>query len=161
MLEYFMTWQPAQLIALCAVLAVLILGLAALRAYVVVRNKQADAVLRQAMLQRGLSVDDMERLLKKQDDGLLGLATKTGTVENVYWEMVQRLRGYSPSTVAAVLRAYKAADGQTQELLSQALHALLSEDDATEEQVLAVVRSLADADEDDSAEETPSEQPAS
>lgn len=149
MLEYFMTWQPAQLITLTAILAGLILGLAGLRAYVVVKNKQTDAALRQAMLQRGLTVDEIERLLPIQEHGLLGL-TKSEPVENVYWEMMQRLRAFSPSAVEAVLRAYKAADSETQQLLSQALHALMSEDDATEEQVLAVVRSFADADDAES-----------
>ncbi|HVS39632.1 MAG TPA: hypothetical protein VMS17_29010 [Gemmataceae bacterium] len=103
-------------------------------AWLMVRRVEAATALKQAMLARGLSVDEMERLLRPAADERLvgGLAEWLGMVDA------------SGETIKAVLEAFQAADPSTKRLLYRAIVAVggAAEGKPCDEQILGVVRGL-------------------
>lgn len=140
-LAHFANWSPAQLVAVIAALlaaGILITGLMFWRS---VRLAQADATLKQAMLERGLSVDEMERLLRPTPAPELPLSD-----EEVAEKLAHQLGldNASEETIKLVMGAFNASDSPTKRLLYRAIFGLSESQTAklSSEQILAIVRGL-------------------
>jgi hypothetical protein len=111
-----------------------------------VRRLEQEAVLKQEMLRRGLSVEEMERLLransKPQDD------VAASPDEKAIEELIACLgeHGASGSVVEQILAVVQSADPALRRALCRAVKAVLEnsslEGEAKDEQILGVVRGL-------------------
>jgi hypothetical protein len=98
-----------------------------------IRRAEAATALKQAMLERGLSVDEMERLLEAPLSD-----------EQLVQQLAKRLAEESASgeTITTVLEAFQAADRPRKRLLYHAIFGLSDGMNASDEQILAAVRGL-------------------
>jgi hypothetical protein len=140
MLEFFATWSPTAIIGLVSVVG----GLLAvsicvgLISWCVVRRAQIAADLKRDLVQRGLSVEQIERLIQGPPEE-----------EKPYYE--KHLEGSLASLLAQaevpgpvmteVLRIYQATDGGTKKAVYDAIEEIIGSE-PTEEQLLAAVRTL-------------------
>jgi hypothetical protein len=126
---WFLLFASITIIAVASALAV---------AWLMVRKAEATTALKQAMLARGLSVDEMERLLRPAsltDERLVdGLAGRLGELSA------------SGETIKTVLEAFQAADPSSKRLLYRAVLAVCAPGKPCDEQILGVVRGLIRAD---------------
>jgi hypothetical protein len=104
-------------------------------ACVQVHRTEAATRLTQAMLARGLSVDEMERLLRPpaavNDERHIGaLAQRLSVLEA------------SGDTLQTVLEAFQAADPATKRLLSRTILSICAEGNKCDDQILGIVRGL-------------------
>jgi hypothetical protein len=115
-----------------------------------IRRAEAATRLQQAMLERGLSVDEMERLLRPAALVNEGSDTQSPAPETPLSEeqlvekLANRLAGESASegTIQQVMEAFHASDLPGKRLLYHAIFGLSEGFQATDEQILAVVRGL-------------------
>jgi hypothetical protein len=140
MLEFFATWSPTAIIGLVSVVG----GLLAvsicvgLISWCAVRRAQIAADLKRDLVQRGLSVEQIERLVQGPPED-----------EKPYYE--KQLEGSLASLLAQaevpghvmteVLRVYQATDGGTKKAVYDAIEEIIGSE-PTEEQLLAAVRTL-------------------
>jgi hypothetical protein len=111
-----------------------------------VRRAEQELVLKQEMLRRGLSVDEMERLLRansKPKDNV-EVATDEKFIEDLVTCLAEN--GASGRVVEQVLAAVRSADPARLRPLCRAIKAVLEnsslEEEEKDEQMLAVVRGL-------------------
>jgi hypothetical protein len=115
-----------------------------------VRRLEQEAALKQEMLRRGLSVDEMERVLRANSRPQPEAALSAD--EKVVEDLVTNLGIYDASgrVIEQVLAAVRGADSSTRRSICRAVKAVLEnsnlEGDAKDEQVLAVVRGLSSPD---------------
>ena len=114
------------------------------KAWTVAHRATLDAALKREMIQRGMSVEDLERVMAASahprspsaegisEDSLNEVVTVLGQVHA------------TPAVIEEVLWAFRSVDVRTQELISQAIQHLVGDDThkATGDQILAVVRPL-------------------
>src|SRR5262245_14794224 len=143
MLEFFSTWHPNAIIGLVSVVG----GLLAvsicvgLISWCIVRRAQIAADLKRDLVQRGFSVEQIERLVQGPPEA-----------EKPYYE--KQLEGSLASLLAQaevpgpvmtdVLRIYQATDGGTKKAVYDAIEEIIGSE-PTEEQLLAAVRTLCPA----------------
>jgi hypothetical protein len=140
MLEFFANWNPEAILGLTAIVGgllavVLCVGLIS---WCVVRRAQIAADLKRDLVQRGLPIDQIERLIQGPS-----------AHDNPYHE--KQLEGSLASLMAQcevpgpvmteVLRIYQGTDGGTKKAVYDALEEILGSD-PTEDQLLAAVRTL-------------------
>jgi hypothetical protein len=109
-----------------------------------VRRDEQEAALKQEMLRREMSVEEMARVL--------GLGTKSsreedkpGSEESYIEDMAAHLAGCeaSTSTIEEVLTAVRAADPASRKAIARSVQAIVdNHGEATEAQILGVVRGL-------------------
>ncbi len=129
-----------------------------------VRRGEQEAALKQEMLRRGLSVEEMERVLransKPQDNTAASPDEKA--VEQLVWCLGEN--GISGRVIEQVLAAVRSADPALKRGLCRAVPAVLKysdlEGEAKDEQVLAVVRGLVPPDRPAVVEDMPPASPA-
>jgi hypothetical protein len=124
-----------------------------------VRRGEQEMALKQEMLRRGLSVEEIERLLRA------GTRTQdtppASPDEKALEKLIECLgeHGASGRVVEQVLAAVRSADPALRRPLCRAVKAVLEnsslEGEAKDEQVLAVVRGLTSADRPAAVEEVP------
>jgi len=140
MLEFFSTWHEGAIIGLVSVVG----GLLAvsicvgLISWCVVRRAQIAADLKRDLVQRGFSVEQIERLVQGPPEE-----------EKPYYE--KQLEGSLASlltqsevpgpVMTEVLRIYQATDGGTKKAVYDAIEEIIGSE-PTEEQLLAAVRTL-------------------
>jgi hypothetical protein len=111
-----------------------------------VRRAEQEAALKQEMLRRGLTVEEMERLLrvnsKRSDDDKTPPSTDEEAIEALA-ECLGECRA-SANVIEQVLAAVRAADPSVRQTACRAVQAVIreSEQEAGDEQILAVVRGL-------------------
>jgi hypothetical protein len=114
-----------------------------------VRRTEQEAVLKQEMLQRGLSVEEMERLLRTTSTGpRVAAKLPVAAGDDAAIEELAQCLGEcqaSATVIEKVLAAVHTADSSVKQTLCRAILALLrgSGQEANEEQILAVVRGFA------------------
>lgn len=127
---WFLVFASTTIIAVAVALAF---------AWFMVRRTEAVTQFKQAMLARGLSVDEMERLLRppasENDERHVGL-------------LAERLSACSASgeTIKSVLEAYQAADLSNKRLLFRAIWGVCAEGKMYDDQILGVVHGLSRTD---------------
>ncbi len=144
LLGHLAEWRPGELIALVAVLLAAALAGMALYFWHRVRLAQADAALKQSMLQRGLTPDDIERLLACQlGPPEVGVAE---TEERAIEEVAAYLKKSNVSVAAMeqVFVALRDAEPPQRQAILAAIRGLAGEwgNGASEKAVLAVIRGL-------------------
>ena len=140
MLEFFANWNPDAILGLVSIVGgllavVLCVGLIS---WCVVRRAQIAADLKRDLVQRGLSVEQIERLIQGPPES-----------EKPYYE--KQLEGSLASLLAQsevpgpvmteVLRIYQATDGGTKKAVYDAIEEIVGSE-PTEDQLLAAVRTL-------------------
>jgi hypothetical protein len=135
-------WSPGELEVLVAILVAAVIAAMTLYFWHRVRLAQADAALKQSMLQRGLTPDEIERLLCCQS----GPPEEPPTEERAIEEVAACLRKSNVSVAAMeqVFTAMRIAEPPTRQALLSAIRGLAGEwgNSANEKAVLAVVRGL-------------------
>ena len=140
MFEFFANWNPEWILGLVSIvgglLAVVIcVGLVS---WCIVRRAQIAADLKRDLVQRGLPIEQIERLIQGPPES-----------EKPYYE--KQLEGSLASLMAQsevpgpimteVLRIYQATDGGTKKAVYDAMEEIIGSE-PTEEQLLAAVRTL-------------------
>lgn len=115
------------------------------RAWQKVRRAEQEAALKQDMLQRGLSVEEIERVLRASAQPPSDNAKESD--EHVLEEMAGILGGCqaSPRGIEEILAMVQAADSASKSAILRAVQGLRdgSEEDIKEDQIRAVIRGLA------------------
>jgi hypothetical protein len=140
MLDFLANWSPEEIMGFVAIVGGLlaIVSCVGLISWCVIRNAQIAADLKRDLVQRGLPVDQIERLiLGPRED------------EKPYYE--KQLEGSLASLLAQsevpgplmteVLRIYQATDGGTKKAVYDAIEEIIGSE-PTEDQLLAAVRTL-------------------
>jgi hypothetical protein len=135
-------WAPLEWVGLVAVLAASALGMTGLLFWRRVRLAQADAAWKQGLLQRGLSAEEIERLIRGATASPPSLHTENQTIEDLA-ACLQRC-GASEDVMEQVFRAVRTAEPPARLALWHAIQGLAGEsgEEATNEQILATVRGL-------------------
>lgn len=111
-----------------------------------VRRAEQEAALKQDMLQRGLSIEEIERVLRAPAKQSETRADKSGD-KYVLQELGMILGACqaSPAVIEEVLPIVQAADSATKQAILQAVQGVRegSEEEIEDEQIRAVVRALA------------------
>jgi hypothetical protein len=140
MLDFFANWSPDAIMGLVAIVGGLltIVGCVGLMSWCLVRRAQIAADLKRDLVQRGLSVEQIERLIDGPRED-----------EKPYYE--KQLEGSLASLLAQsevpgplmteVLRIYQATDGGTKKAVYDAIEEIIGSE-PTEDQLLAAVRTL-------------------
>ena len=110
-----------------------------------VRRAEQEAALKQDMLQRGLSVEDIERVLRARTS-----QRETYPTENSDDGMLEEFAGLlgacqaSPSAIEELLAMVQTADSATKQAIVRAVEGMRdgSEEGISEEEIRAVVRAL-------------------
>ena len=114
--------------------------------WTVTRQANLDADLKRDMIQRGMSAEDIERVIAASANSTRARPSSAqGISEDSLNEVVSVLGqvGASPEVIEEVLSAFRSADVPTQEAVSEAIqHLVESADEVTGEQIVAVVRAL-------------------
>jgi hypothetical protein len=120
---------------LFASITIVTVAVALVSAWVMVRGAEAATAWKQAMLARGLSVGEMERLLR---------ADASVSDDRLVYGMVGRLGQLSASgeTIRTVLEAFQAADPSGKRVLSRAISAVCAMGKRCDEQVLGIIHGL-------------------
>jgi hypothetical protein len=150
---YFSQWASTDIILLVAVLAAAALVVMGMVIWWRIRLAQADAMVKQAMLQRGLSMEEIERLVSlgmTRDEPAAAKSVASAPMDDGL--MVQELTSWlaqadvSEATLAQVLSAFWTADSSKRCLIYRAVRGLFEVASLNEERVLAVIRSLSQQD---------------
>lgn len=143
---------------------IVVVGILA-RTWVVTHRSSAELEMKVQMLQRGMSAEDIERVMAASAQRELRRMLADPTLRKILEsemaasappraggisgdslnEVVSALGqvGASPEVIEEVLWAFRATDAPTQEIMSEAVqHLVGSADEVTGEQILAVVRPL-------------------
>jgi hypothetical protein len=140
MLDVFANWSPEEIMGFVAIVGGLlaIVSCVGLISWCVLRNAQIAADLKRDLVQRGLPVDQIERLIQGPRED-----------EKPYYE--KQLEGSLASLLAQsevpgplmteVLRIYQATDGGTKKAVYDAIEEIIGSE-PTEDQLLAAVRTL-------------------
>ena len=140
MLEFFSTWSPEWILGLISIAGGLLAVVACvgLISWCVVRRAQIAADLKRDLVQRGLPIEQIERLIQGPAES-----------EKPYYE--KQLEGSLASVLTQcevpgpvmteVLRIYQATDGGTKKAVYDAIEEIIGSE-PTEEQLLAAVRTL-------------------
>ena len=141
-LGYFANWSPAELIGLIAVLVAAGIATTGLLFWRRVRLAQADAALKQGMLQRGLTPDEIERLIRVDTTNQTLPRADDAAIE----ELAECLGACEvpEAVIEQIMGAVRAAEPPMRQPVCSAVLGLVrgSGGDATEEKILAVVRGL-------------------
>jgi hypothetical protein len=145
-LAHLANWSAVELIGLMAVLFGAALAAMALLFWRRVRLAQADAALKQAMLEQGLSPDDIERLLTCPSAPPHPPQTEEEAIEDL--AACLRQSAISETVMAQVFTAVRAAEPPLRLPICHAIRGLAGEsgDEADEKQILAAVRSFCGSD---------------
>jgi hypothetical protein len=145
-MEFFNRFNPKELIAIIAILSVVVVVLVAIIAgvwYASSRNRH-DASLRREMLDRGMSAAEIEQAMR----GFAGPLIGSTTTHQVRWydaEIGKSLASsgvlYSPQTIEYVMSAFRNVPDAEKQAVYNAIEGMISEE-ATEDRLLAAVRSL-------------------
>ena len=116
-------------------------------AWTTTRQANLDADLKRDMIQRGMSAEDIERVIaaSANSNPRDQPSSAQGISEDSLNEVVSVLGqvGASPEVIEEVLSVFRSADVPTQEAVSEAIqHLVESADEVTGEQIVAVVRAL-------------------
>jgi hypothetical protein len=133
-------WSPGEQIALVAVLLGGALAAMSLYYWHRVRLAQAEATLKQTMLQRGLDPDEIERLLSGPSGTPEVPVPDTSAIEEV--TACLKGSGVSAATMEQVFMAMRSTEPARWHELLSAIRALAAHNDADDEEVLAVVHGL-------------------
>jgi hypothetical protein len=129
-----------------------------------VRRDHQEFLLKSDMLERGLSVDEMERVLRANSKTVVKIASSAD--EKAVADLVDNLGMYGVSgrVIEQVLAAVRSADPAFRRALCRAVKGVMEnsklEGEAKDEQVLAVVRGLSPAGRPAAAEDVPPASPA-
>lgn len=124
-------------ICLFACIAISVVAPVAARAWVKVRKATTDAALKQEMLRRGLSVEEMERVLRAAEPVMSEEAAHRALGEVVAGQKI------SAAALEETVAAFRAADAATKREVVQLLQGIATSTGAlSEETLLAVVRGL-------------------
>jgi hypothetical protein len=110
-----------------------------------IRTAEAEARLKQAMLERGLSVDEMERLLQPQSPAPKCLLSD----EELVKALAKHVAGRSEETIKRVMGTFNASDPPSKRLLCHAILGLFDYEFPSDEKILAVVRGFCRLDGDE------------
>jgi hypothetical protein len=135
-------WTPEELIGLMAVLLAAVLVAVGLVFWRRVRLGQADAALKQALLQKELTVEEIERLVTCRQEQTQPQRTAEQAVEDM--AACLRQSGASEKVIEQVFTAVRLADPALRLVLFHAIRGLAGENGckAKEKQILATVRGL-------------------
>jgi hypothetical protein len=140
MLEFFANWSPEAVLGLISIVGGLlaVVSCVGLISWCIVRRSQIAADLKRDLVQRGLSIEQIERLIQGPPES-----------EKPYYE--KQLEGSLASVLAQcevpgpvmteVLRIYQATDGGTKKAVYDAIEEIIGSE-PSEEQLLAAVRTL-------------------
>ena len=138
-------WPAAEVIVLTAILLAAVIVMVGLVFWRQVRLRQADAAFKQALLQRELSVADIERLVTCQP------AEPTPTEAESLAKLTGCLHASEvpENIIEQVFAAIRRADPSLRQSIGSALCGLGGDagDEATEAEILAVLRGLCPANE--------------
>jgi hypothetical protein len=142
-LAHLAHWSPAELIVLVGVLLVAGILITALLFWRRVRLVQAEAALKTAMLQRGLTVDEMERLLRAGPRAERPPPPLT-TEDQIIGEIVGHMTGpdVSEQDLEKVLAALTAVEPGKKLALCSTLLRMIKMSDPDPDRMLAVIRGL-------------------
>jgi len=142
LLAHFGNWSPAELIGLTAVLATAAIIATGLLFWRSVRLVQADAALKQSMLQRRLTLDEIERLLSSDAGPPQPPPTDDQAIEELAACLHQS--GVSEPVIEEVFTAVRAAESPIRQSLCHAIQGLSGDsgNEADEKEILAAVRGL-------------------
>jgi len=142
LLAYFAQWKPLELIGLTGVLAAAALTASGLLFWRSVRLAQAAAALKQSMLQRGLTLDEMERLLALDSNPPPPPRTGELAIEDLAACLHQS--GIKEPVIEQVFAAVRSAEPAIRESLCHAIQGLSGEsgDEANAKEILAAIRGL-------------------
>ncbi len=142
----FASWSPTEITTLAGILAITLVCLTALTFWKRVRVAQAEAAVTQAMLQRELTVEEMERLQRASTtwgQETEGEGTEDEETQQL-GELVNQLavQGVSDPVTEQVLVAFRGAETRTRRQLAHTLITLAENGNASNERVQVIVRSL-------------------
>jgi hypothetical protein len=142
LLAHFAQWKPMELVGLTGVLAAAALTASGLLFWRSVRLVEADAALKQSMLQRGLTLDEMERLLALDSDPPPPPRTGELAIEDLAACLHQS--GIKEPVIEQVFAAIRTAEPAIRESLCHAIQGLSGEsgDEAVAKEILAAIRGL-------------------
>jgi hypothetical protein len=140
-LGHFAKWNPWELIGLVGVLLAGGVILAGLLFWRRVRLVQADAALKQAMLQRGLTPDEIERLLRANSEP----APPPATDERALGDLVAALGECEvpAADIEQILASIRAQESSQRQALCLAAREMVQKSEGDVEKVRAVIRGLA------------------
>ena len=104
-----------------------------------VRESEHLAALKQSLVERGLSVEEIERIVRAAPESQDQETDETPAVQLTKALAEQKV---PPEALEEILRAFQASDPATQRTLAHTVEALC-ENDAKAEHILAAVRGLA------------------
>jgi hypothetical protein len=142
MVEMLSSWRAGEVIALTAVLlgclTAIVWGVAIFWCWA--RRTEIHANLMRDFLQRGLSVDEIERLLRAQEAAAPAKVVNERALEAGLASLLVQ-HEVSAATVEQVLRVYQSADAATKQAVYDAIEEML-DSGAGEDQLLTAVRAL-------------------
>ncbi|HEY1376798.1 MAG TPA: hypothetical protein VGF55_08380 [Gemmataceae bacterium] len=140
MSEFFATWKPSEVIGLAAALGgcLTVVLIVALGVWCSVRHAETAANLKRDMLQRGLSVDEIEHVLRAPAE-VPAFASEKELEAGLASLLVQN--EVAGPTVERVLRAYQATDPATKKAVYDSLEEIIGSE-PSEDQLLAAVTAL-------------------
>ena len=141
--EFLVRCQPLEFIALVAVIVGAVVGLVGLMAWRQVRLKQTEAALKQEALRKGLSVAEIQQLLKPT----LGLfVAKPRTDAEAIREVARGLTtmGTSGPDFEQCMALIQATDSATRLAVAEVSEGMIEEawEYANKEQLVAIIRGL-------------------
>ncbi len=140
MTEFFATWKPSEVIGLAAILAgcLAVVLIVALGVWCAIRHAETAANLKRDMLQRGLSVDEIERVLRAPAEDHTSVSEKG--LEAALASLLVQNEIPAP-TLERVLRAFQATDPATKKAVYDSLEEIIG-GEPSEEQLLAAVKAF-------------------
>jgi len=141
-LAHLANWPPTELIELTAVLAVAAIIAIGLLFWRHIRLAEAQAALKQSMLQRGLKPDEIERLLSTDSEPPEPPLTDEQSIEQMAACLHQS--GISEKIIEEVFAAVRAAEPSMRQSICHAIQGLSGEEgnEADEKEILAAIRGL-------------------
>jgi hypothetical protein len=138
-------WRPSELIGLIAVLFGAAIAAMTLLFWRRVRLAQSEAALKQAMLQRGLAPDEIERLMACSSQPPPPPQTEEQAVEDLAACLHES--AISDSVIAQVFTAIRLAEPPLKRSICHAIRGLAGDsgDEAEEKQILAALRGLCES----------------
>jgi hypothetical protein len=141
--EFLAKWQPIEFVFLVAILTTLIVVVFGFVIWHHVRMKQADIALRQEMLRRELSIEEMERFLKLpcQQSTNSVFSTPVSTDESNMQKVGQALveAEVSADEIEQIMIMIQASDPPTKETVFQMIQGMVN-GGADNEQLIGAIR---------------------
>ena len=145
--EFLTNWAPGEVIGLAAVvfgvvggcLTVIVWGIAIFWSWA--RREEIRANLKRDMLQRGLSADDIERVLRAPGEPANCQRTTDGRGLDANLASLLVQHEVSARTIEQIVRTFQAADAGAKKPLYDAIEEML-DSGAEEEQLVTAVRTL-------------------